>query len=87
MKQLDFIEHNYHEDDALIILEKYFDVWSKEDDWWCDNGEVDVNIWNDDEDRDIWHIFVCGLVNMDDGSYQTYTGLEIDAFKFKLGEL
>ena len=86
MRQLGFIDHNYKEEDALIILEEHFDEWSKDDDWWCDNGEVDVNIWNDEDDDDIWHVFVYRLVNMDDGSYQTYTGLEVDAFKFNLGE-
>ena len=84
MRQLGFIDHNYKEEDALIILEEHFDEWSKDDDWWCDNGEVDVNIWNDEDD--IWYVFVYRLVNMDDGSYQTYTGLEVDAFKFNLGE-
>ena len=84
MRKLDIIEPNYHEDDALIILERYFDLWSKDEDWWQDNGSVDINAWRDEEDRGLWHIFVRGLVNMSDGTYQTQTSLEIDKFTFNL---
>ena len=88
MRKLDFIDHNYKEEDAISILEEHFDEWYlKDDDWWCDNGEVDVNIWHDEEDDDIWHVFVCGLVMMSNGYYQTETSNEIDTFKFNLGEL
>ena len=86
IRKLDLIEQNYKEEDAISILEEHFDEWSKDDDWWCDNGEVDVNIWHDDEDDDIWHVFVCGLVRMSDDYLQTDTNNEIDKFTFKLGE-
>ena len=82
------VEHNYKEEDAISILENHFDEWSKDEDWWCDNGRVDVNVWNDEEDNEIWHVFVCGLVMMSNGYYQTETSNEIDTFQFKIeGEL
>ena len=85
-RQIESIEHNYHEDAAMIIVEKYFDEWSKDEDWWHGTNEIDVNVWNDEDDREIWHVFVCGLVRMDDGYYETDTNNEIDKFTFKLGE-
>ena len=86
IRKLDLMEQNYKEEDAISILEEHFDEWSKDEDWWCDNGEVDVNVWNDEDDNEIWHVFVCGLVMMSNGYYQTETSNEIDTFQFRIEE-
>ena len=35
------IKPNYHEDDAIALLERYFDEWSKDEDWWSGGNTWD----------------------------------------------
>ena len=78
------IKPNYHEDDAIILLERWFDEWSKEEDWWSGGNDWDLNIFAyDDENPNDYTINVYGLVKHGD-SVQTDTTNELDKFELKL---
>ena len=78
------IEPNYHEDDAISLLERWYDEWSKDEDWWSGGNTWDLNIFAyDDENPNDYTINVYGLVSFDD-SIQTDTSNEIDLFELKL---
>jgi len=77
------VEHNYHEDDAIAYLERWYDLWSKDEDWWGGSNNWDINIFNFEDDGH-WTIGVCGLVKMSDDSIQTDTSNEIDLFELNI---
>ena len=82
------IEPNYHEDDAISLLERWYDEWSKDEDWWSGGKTWDINIFTEHDAEEFeygsrWVIAVYGLVKYDD-SIQTDTSNEIDVFELKL---
>ena len=40
------IEPNYDEIDAIILLERWYDEWSKDEDWWSGGNTWDLNVFN-----------------------------------------
>ena len=45
------IEPNYHRDDAIRYLERWFDEWSNDGDWWGGTNRWDINVFSYDEVR------------------------------------
>ena len=84
------IEPNYHEDDAISLLERWYDEWSKDEDWWSGGNTWDLNIYTEhgEEEYDYgsrWVINVYGLVKYDDDELlHIDTSNEIDLFELKL---
>ena len=84
------IKPNYHEDDAIALLERWFDEWSKDEDWWHGSKTWDVNIFTEHDAEEFeygsrWVINVYGLAKYDDDELlHIDTGNEIDVFEFKL---
>ena len=80
------IEPNYHEDDAISLLERWYDEWTKEGDWWSGGNTWDLNIFAyDDENPNEYTINVYGLEQHSTSEYpSTDTGTEIDLFELKL---
>ena len=84
------IEPNYHEDDAISLLERWYDEWSKDEDWWSGGNTWDLNIHTEhgEEEYDYgsrWVINVYGLVRYDGDEYpSTDTSNELDLFELKL---
>ena len=85
------IKPNYHEDDAIALLERWYDEWSKDEDWWHGAKTWDLNIcreryncsstYKDGE----YVIIVYGLVRYDNDEHpSTDTSNEIDVFELKL---
>ena len=85
------IEPNYDEIDAIILLERWYDEWSKDEDWWSGGNTWDLNICrkryncsSERKDRE-YVIIVYGLVRYDDDEFpSTDTSNEIDLFELKL---
>ena len=78
------IKPNYHEDDAIALLERWFDEWSNDEDWWHGSKTWDVNIFNLGDDGN-WTINVYGLAKYDDDELlHIATSNEIDGFELKL---
>ena len=84
------IEPNYHEDDAIILLERWYDEWSKDEDWWHGSKTWDLNIFTEHDAEEFeygsrWVINVYGLVKYDDDELlHIDTSNEIDVFELKL---
>ena len=79
------IEPNYHRDDAIRYLERWFDEWSNDGDWWGGTNRWDINVFSYDEDRPSdYTINVYGLVKYDDDSVEIDTSNDIDYFELKL---
>ena len=80
------IEPNYDEIDAIILLERWYDEWSKEEDWWSGGNTWDLNIFAyDDENPNDYTINVYGLAKYDDDELlHIDTSNEIDVFELKL---
>ena len=77
------IKPNYHEDDAISLLERWYDEWSKEEDWWYGAKTWDLNIFTYDDENYVVNVY--GLVKYDDDTpCDTNTGDEVDRFEFKL---
>ena len=82
------VKLNYHEDDAIALLERWFDEWSNSEDWWSGGNTWDINIFTEHDAEEFeygsrWVIAVYGLVKYDD-SIQTDTSNELDLFELKL---
>ena len=76
------IKPNYHEDDAMVILEKYYDEWVIHHDWWHGSDTWDLNVYRD---IDTWYVCIYGLVRYDSEELlQTDTSYLIDRFELKL---
>ena len=84
------IEPNYHEDDAISLLERWYDEWSKDEDWWSGGNTWDLNVFTEhgEEEYDYgsrWVINVYGLAKYDDDELlHIDTSNEIDLFELKL---
>ena len=84
------IKPNYHEDDAIALLERWFDEWSKDEDWWHGSKTWDLNIFTEPDAEEFeygsrWVINVYGLVKYDDDELlHIDTSNEIDVFELKL---
>ena len=80
------IKPNYHEDDAIALLERWYDEWSNDEDWWHGSKTWDLNIFAyDDENPNDYTINVYGLVKHDDDELlHIDTSNEIDFFELKL---
>ena len=84
------IKPNYHRDDAVILLERYFDEWSNDEDWWHGNKTWDLNIFTEHDTKEFeygsrWVIAVYGLARYDDDELlHIDTSNEIDLFELKL---
>ena len=77
------IKPNYHEDDAIALLEMHYDDWIKDEDWWygADTWDLNIFIRRDGE----YVINVYGLVRYDEDEYpSTDTSNELDVFELKL---
>tara|TARA_R100000808_G_C2134679_1_gene143191 strand:+ start:1322 stop:1603 length:282 start_codon:yes stop_codon:yes gene_type:complete len=89
-KKIEPIKPNYHEDDAISLLERWFDEWSKDEDWWNGNKTWDLNIFTEHDAEEFkygsrWVINVYGLVKYDDDELlHIDTSNEIDVFELKL---
>ena len=83
------IEPNYHEDDAISLLERWYDEWSKEEDWWSGGNTWDLNVFTEHKDEDYvgseWVVAIYGLEQHSTSEYpSTDTSNEIDLFELKL---
>tara|TARA_Y100000310_G_scaffold159183_1_gene158713 strand:- start:97 stop:378 length:282 start_codon:yes stop_codon:yes gene_type:complete len=89
-RQIESIEHNYHEDDAIAYLERWYDEWSKDEDWWGGGKTWDLNVFTEHDAEEFeygsrWVINVYGLVKYgDDELLHIDTSNEIDVFELKL---
>ena len=76
------IKPNYHEDDAISLLERWFDEWSNDEDWWYGSKTWDLNIFTNSRR---WIVNIYGLVRYDGDEYlSTDTSNELDLFELKL---
>ena len=88
--KIETIEPNYHEDDAISLLERWFDEWSKDEDWWSGSKTWDLNIFTEHDAEEFeygsrWVINVYGLVKYDDDELlHIDTSNELDLFELKL---
>ena len=83
------IKPNYHEDDAIVLLERWFDEWSKDEDWWSGGNTWDLNVFTEHEEEDYvgseWVVAIYGLEQHSTSEYpSTDTSTEIDVFELKL---
>ena len=84
------IEPNYDEIDAIILLERWYDEWSKDEDWWSGGNTWDLNIFTEHGEKEYdygsrWVINVYGLVKYDDDELlHIDTSNELDLFELKL---
>ena len=83
------IKPNYHEDDAIALLERWFDEWSKDEDWWSGGNTWDLNVFTEHEEEDYvgseWVVAIYGLEQHSTSEYpSTDTSTEIDVFELKL---
>ena len=84
------IEPNYDEIDAIILLERWYDEWSKDEDWWSGGNTWDLNIYTEHGEKEYdygsrWVINVYGLEQHSTSEFpSTDTGNEIDRFELKL---
>ena len=76
------VEPNYHRDDAVILLERYFDEWIKDDDWWDGGNTWDLNIFTTDNIN--YKVVIYGLTEIDESYCETDTSNELDLFELKL---
>ena len=77
------IEPNYHEDDAISLLERWYDEWTREDDWWYGGNTWDLNIFTRKDGEYVINVY--GLVKHDDDELlHIDTSNEIDFFELKL---
>ena len=77
------IEPNYHEDDAMLILEEYYDEWTKDDDWWYGSNTWELNIFTRRDGEYVVNIY--GLEQHSTSKYLSVdTGNELDLFELKL---
>ena len=89
-KKVEPIEPNYHEDDAIAYLERWYDEWSKDEDWWGGGKTWDLNVFTEHDAEEFeygsrWVINVYGLVKYgDDELLHIDTSNEIDVFELKL---
>jgi hypothetical protein len=78
------IEPNYHEDDAISLLERWYDEWSKDEDWWSGGNTWDLNVFNFEDDGH-WTVNVYGLEQHSTSEHpSTDTSTELDLFELKL---
>ena len=78
------IKPNYHIDDAITLLERWFDEWTKEEDWWSGGNTWDLNVFNF-EDGGHWTINVYGLEQHSTSEHPSIdTGNELDLFELNL---
>ena len=83
------IEPNYDEIDAIILLERWSDEWSKDEDWWSGGNTWDLNVFTEHEEEDYvgseWVVAIYGLEQHSTSEYpSTDTSTEIDVFELKL---
>ena len=84
------IEPNYDEIDAIILLERWYDEWSKDEDWWSGGNTWDLNIYTEhgEEEYDYgsrWVINVYGLEQHSTSEHpSTDTTNALDRFELKL---
>ena len=76
------IEPNYHEDDAIALLERWYDEWIEDGDWWGGTETWSLHVWYDEGFR----VEVCGVVDNGDGTLSADSNRELDYFEFILGD-
>ena len=69
-------------DRVLRAIEKYFDEWIIEEDWWYGLWDCDINVHY--KGKNIYMIDVYGLTATSNGLYETNTGDLKDSFKIEL---
>ena len=89
LKKVEPIEPNYHEDDAISLLERWFDEWSKDEDWWHGGNTWDLNVFTEHEEEDYegseWVVAIYRLEQHSTSEHpSTDTSTEIDLFELKL---
>jgi hypothetical protein len=79
------VKPNYNRQKAIEYLERWFDDWVGEGDWWGGAHTWDINVFTDEdwEDRD-WVVNVFGLEQDEEGGLHTRTETDLDLFEFKL---
>ena len=79
------VKPDYNRQKAIEYLERWFDDWVGEGDWWGGTHTWDINVFTDEdwEDRD-WVVNVFGLEQDEEGGLHACTETEIDLFKFNL---
>ena len=88
--QIEPIKPNYHEDDAIALLERWYDEWSKDEDWWHGSKTWDLNIFTDSGEEEFeygsrWVVAVYGLEQHPTKEFPSInTSNEIDLFELKL---
>ena len=78
------VEHNYKRKQLVKYLEKNFDEWSNQEDWWGGTEKWDVNVYTDDffTDDDYGHVFQISVYGLElmQGHLQVDTREELDTF-------
>ena len=68
---------------VLYLLGKYYDEWSKADDWWHGLHDADINVWADCGDCKVTVYGVHTIWDDDGEQYlETDTGIILDEFEF-----
>ena len=67
---------------VLSILERYYQEWRKDDDWWHGLWDCDINVYY--EGKNIYSIDVYGLTPTSNGLYETNTGDLKGSFRIEL---
>ena len=70
-------------DKILYLLGKYYDEWSKDEDWWYGLHDADINVFEDCGDYKVTVYGVCSVWGDDGEQYlETDTGVVLDEFVF-----
>lgn len=83
------IKNSYKVGDVIPYLEKWFDEWNKQEDWWGGTEEWDVNVFTDAFEREKdygtkFQVSVYGLETLEDKSVQVDTANELDNFQIEI---
>ena len=87
------IKPNYNRQKAIEYLEKWFDVWRGDEDWWGGTDTWDINVFTDIEvgggeyqETGHWFVNAFGIEQDEDGGLHADTNSELDYFEFKTEE-
>ena len=95
------VEPNYNRQEAIEYLERWFDDWIGDEDWWGGRDVFvvdtlygwDVNVFTKIESGEgeyqetgHWFVNVFGLEQDEEGGLHTRTETELDCFGFKITE-
>ena len=82
------IKPNYNIQKAIEYLERLFDDWIGDEDWWGGTDTWDINVFTELDlegwKTGYWVVNVFGLEQDEDGELHTRTETELDYFEFQL---